>query len=212
MLFRLRVDEVNLFVQQKFTELLHGHEHVFVKHVLPHGNPHFHAYADLDYKSCQALRYQIDKRFDITKSDQRSVTPCDVDRKDEYIQYLFNTKKGNVWTLLSSTMDVTAHQQAALQVTEEFVKSRKGKKLQGPTTWDLAQYVQTAVAADPEVPETENAIYAQYVHHAILVHREYKKPFCDFSLVRVIQTAMSGSKRDTRLLERSVLNRLIPRN
>lgn len=214
MLFRLRVDEVNPFVHQKFTELLAGHEHVLVKHVLPHGNPHFHAYADLDYKSPQALRYQIDKLFDVTKSDQRSVTKCDSDRKEEYIQYLFNDKKGNKWTLVSSTIDVTDHQAKAKLVTDEFVKTRKAKKDTGPTVWDLAQYVQTAVGADPAIPDNEHELYSQYVRHAIAIHREYKKPFCSFSIVKVIQTAMSGSSREAsqRFLHRAIMDRLIPRN
>lgn len=212
MLFRLRIDDINLFVHQKIMELLAGREHVLVKHVLPHGNPHFHCYADLEYKSPQALRYQVDKLMGITKSDQRSVTPCDTERKDEYIQYLFNTKNGNKWDLMSTTIDVQTHQQAALQVSLEFAKTRKAKQDKGPTTWDLAQELQHAVAADPDVPETEPAVYGQYVRHAIKIHRDHKKPFCDFSIVKVIQTAMSGSKRDVHYVHRSVMSRLIPRN
>lgn len=176
MLFRLRVDEVNLFVEQKFRELLAGREHVLVKHWLPHGNPHFHAYADLDSKSCQALRYRIDKLFDITKSDQRSVVPCDIDRKDEYIQYLFNTKKGNQYRIVSQTIDTTEHIAHANDVSIEFAKTRKDKKFTGPTTWDLAEQVIHAVTADPYIPEHEGEIYAQYVHHAIEIHRKHKSP------------------------------------
>jgi hypothetical protein len=158
------------------------------------------------------LRYRIDKLFDITKSDQRSVTPCDVDRKDEYIQYLFNTKNGNQRRLVSQTIDTTDHIARAQNVSEEFAKTRKAKKDTGPTTWDLAEQLIYAVANDPEVPQTEHAIYAQYVQHAVEIHRKHKKPFCDFSIVKVIQTAMSGSKRDAKLVHRSIMARLTPRN
>jgi len=210
MLFRLRVDEVNPNVQEEITNLVSGHEHVLVKHVLPNGNPHFHAYADLPYKSRQALRYHIDKQCK-TKSTDRSITECDPTRKDEYIQYLFNTKKGNTWSLISSTLDTTGHQASAQLVAAEFEETRppKEKKTQGPTVWDMAQEtIALATSKLPDEPESEFQIYQTYVEACIDVHHRHKKAFCEFSLARVVQTALSGHKRGRARLVRSVMERI----
>lgn len=216
MLFRLRVDEVNPTVQEQLSKLLSGHEHVLVKHVLPHGNPHFHAYADLEYNSRQALRYQVDKLCKTKTAAERSVTECDPARKDEYIQYLFNTKHGNQWLLVSSTMDTTQHQANAGAVAEEFEATRppKEKKKQGPTMWEMAMethqlYLLTHVrmlSAD-----SPSDVHREYARCAIQVCRKHKKGFCDYTIQKIVQTAMTEDGSYRELVVNSVVRRMAPR-
>jgi len=215
MLFRLRVDEVNPNVQEQLTKLLSGHEHVLVKHVLPNGNPHFHAYAELDYNSRQALRYHIDTKCK-TKASDRSITECDTARKDEYIQYLFNTKHGNKWHLVSSTIDTKEHQAKAALVAEEFEATRppKEKKQQGPTMWDMAMethqlYQLTHVRM--LAPDFPSDVHREYARCAIQVCRKYKKGFCDYTLQKIVQTAMAEHEPYRELVVNAVVRRLKPR-
>lgn len=215
MLFRLRVDEVNANVQEQLTKLMSGHEHVLVKHVLPNGNPHFHAYVDLDYNSRQALRYHIDTKCK-TKAAERSVTSCDPERKDEYIQYLFNTKHGNQWRIVSSTVDTTEHQAKALAVATEFEESKppKEKKQQGPTMWDMAQEIhQLFVLTHVRMPSNQfpSEIHREYAKLAIQVCRKYKKGFCDYTLTKLVQTAMGEHEPYREIVVNAVVRRLKPR-
>jgi len=217
MLFRIRVDEVNRHVQEKLGFLLTGHEHVLVKHVLPtaDGNPHYHAYADLDFKSPQALRYNIDKRCS-TSASQRSVTECDPERKDEFIQYLFNTKHGNIWSIISSTIDTTEHQARAAAVSKSFAEANppKEKKAKGPTMWDLAMEThQTYVLEHVKTISSDSPshVHRAYAEAAVKVCRKHHKVMCDYTLQKIVQTAMTERSDYASIVISSVVRRLTPR-
>jgi hypothetical protein len=113
--------------------------------------------------------------------------------------------------LISSTIDTTGHQAKALIVTEEFAQANppKEKKTNVVTQWDIAQEtIKVATSRLPDEPESEFVIYQTYVEACIDVHHRYKKPFCEFSLAKVVQTALSGHKRGRVRIVRSVLERI----
>lgn len=187
MKFRLRVDEKDAETSDKFKNLLKGYTHVLVRHELPHGNPHYHAYVDMPSKtSCPAMRYTIDQLFDVAKTD-RSVKKCDDDKVDLYVQYLFNEKKGNVWKLISHTFDVDLHVERAKAVAEAFAEAKEKKQI--ITEWDMCQELKSMIENDPDV--TEHKI----IEMAIAVRNKYEKPFNDHVLARQVQTAIAGLPR-----------------
>jgi len=188
MKFRLRVDERDPETSEKFKKLLTGYTHVLVRHELPHGNPHYHAYVDMPSKSsCPAMRYTIDQLFEIEKSSDRSVKKCDDDKIDLYVQYLFNEKKGNKWTLISHTFDVDVHVERAKAVSEAFHEA--SKKSTAITEWDMALELRSSVENTPDI--SEHAV----IDLAIQVRNKYEKPFNDHVLARMIQTAISTLPR-----------------
>lgn len=189
MKFRLRVDEKNDETVEKFKKLLTGYTHVLVRHELPHGNPHYHAYVDMDTKtSCPAMRYTIDQVFDVAKAD-RSVKKCDDDRVNDYVQYLFNEKKGNTWKLISHTFDVDLHVQKAKAVAAAFAEAQDKKRI--ITEWDMCLELRGEVENETSPLMTETRI----IEMAIDIRNKYEKPFNDHVLARMIQTAISTLPR-----------------
>lgn len=187
MKFRLRVDEKEPETSDKFKKLLKGYTHVLVRHELPHGNPHFHAYVDMpDKSSCPAMRYTIDQTFGVEKTD-RSVKKCDDDKIDLYVQYLFNTKKGNKWTLISHTFDVDVHVERAKAVSEAFQEATQ--KRTTITEWDMCVELRSCVENTPDM--SEHAV----IESAIQIRNKYEKPFNDHVLARMVQTAISTLPR-----------------
>lgn len=189
MKFRVRVDEVS----EETQKLLIAHvqssvSHVLVRHDFPDGhNSHFHMYIDNGYASCQAYRYQVDKLFKV-KGSLRSVVKCDDDRVDEYVQYLFNKKKGNIPTLLSTNMDVTSHQQKALDVADAWEAERSKDVSAYHIAQELVRWID-----DNDINPAMNDGIRQLIEKAIDIHNKYAKGYCDFSLSRVCQTAMGLS-------------------
>lgn len=211
MLFRIRIDSDHLDRNMAIESWVKSYDHVLVAHVLPgNRNRHYHIFLDAPFKSEQSCRYNVSKMSG-TSGTERSVTFCDPARKDEYIQYLFNRKHGNVWTLISTTIDTTEHQQKALLVKEDFdaQQEQAKKKPTGPTMWELV--AETSALATSRIEEDRvSAEYIEqlYVEAAIDVHRNHRKPFCDFSLLRIVQTALSGTQHGRHKLVQSVLARL----
>lgn len=215
MLFRIRIDVEGVDPgvcprSQVIEAWVKEFDHVLVHHVLGVRNPHYHIFLDAPYKSVQSCRYHVDKMSG-AKGPERSVTECDEARKDEYIQYLFNRKKGNKPTLRSSTVDTTGHQQRALEVKEEFDLVQKEKKSTGPTAWDLAQ--ETVVLAKSRIEEDRAANdYAThvYIDACIDVHRKHKKAYCDFSLLKVVTTALGETPHGRQAIVERLSKRLSP--
>lgn len=210
MLFRIRIDSTDLARDMAIVNWVKGMDHVLVQHVLPEGrNRHFHIFLDAPYKSAQSCRYNV-RKISNAKGSELSVTECDPARRDEYIQYLFNRKHGNQWHLVSSTIDTTEHQRKALEVKEEFDSQQEAsKKKTGPTQWELV--AETSALATSRIEEDKVSIaYVEqtYVEACIDVHRKHHKTFCDFSLLRIVQTALSGTQHGRAKLVGSILERL----
>lgn len=199
MKFRVRIDDKPL-LREELTSYLEGKDHVLVHHVLPSGNPHFHFFIDMPLiKSQQSYRYQIKVKFKVSGSDF-SVKQCDEDKVEEYIQYLFNEKNGNKPTLVSSSRDVSEHQRKARVVADEFANRQSSKK-ETISSWGLAMELRKMINQYPDHLR-EYEVYTQFIHDAIKVHEKHQKSYCEFSLLRVIQTAMGDSKWTGALIEK----------
>lgn len=197
MKFRVRVDDVDEATQKLLLEHVAnvGVSHVLVRHFFDDGhNPHYHYYIDIpDVKSCQSYRYKFKTRVAFhfkMKSSDYSITQCSDDRVDEYIQYLFNTKHGNKWQLLSSTLDTSLHQQRAGLVAEAY-EAQSSKAKDSVSQWQLSVELRDAI---DQLDSTMYESHVTIVDMAISLHNKYKKPFCEFSLRKVILTAIGQSK------------------
>jgi len=187
MKFRLRVDEINSDVRLKFRDMLKPFNHVLVYHELPHGNPHYHAYVDMpDKNSCPALRYTIDQLFGVSKTE-RSVKQCDDDRVDDYVQYLFNEKHDNKWTLISHTFEVDIHVQKAKAVAAAF-KTRMTTKTSTVTEWNMVEELQNAI--ENRLTEKRTTLdWGEVLEMAIVIRHKHQKMYNDMTLARMCQVA-----------------------
>jgi len=216
MLFRIRIDVEGVDPgvcprSQVIEQWVKQYEHVLVHHVLGTRNPHYHIFLDAPYNSVQSCRYHVDKMSG-AKGPARSVVECTETRRDEYIQYLFNRKKGNVPTLRSSTIDTTEHQQRALDVKEEYDAAREEKKKMGPSGWDLAQETVALVNSRMEEDRIcKEYLVQEYIRACIDVHRKHKKAYCDFSLLKVVTTALGETPTGRQAIVDRLCERLSPR-
>lgn len=208
MLFRIRADELDEETSAKLIKMVAAKEHVLVKHVLPHGNPHFHLYLnDPCQMSCPAMRYTLDKVIKC-KGPQRSVKECEKERAAEYLQYLFNTKHGNVATIISTTLDVAEYQSKAAVVSQEFADTVKSRKAKDVTSWQMSEEVRQLYLAHGEEIRSEEDIYRVHIIYAIQVCRKYKKTFTDFSIQRIVQTAVCSDSKNQEIFVRNVIARI----
>jgi len=118
---RGRIDEVKEVSSDALRAWLTtaGTDIVLVHHILPNGNPHFHFYLKSRFNSVASAKYNFKKRFVVDKTDW-SLKECAADRRDEYLQYLFNTKHGNKPTLITSFKDLSEEQKRASVISTEF--------------------------------------------------------------------------------------------
>lgn len=132
-LYRLRADGDD---DQKVIQFLkkHSTRWLLVHHVLPTGNPHYHAYVETHLTQGNLSNY-VKKELGVSKGDYSNKS-CAEDRKHEYLSYLFNTKKGNVSRYVSSEeftlLDIKTYQDNAKTIAEEFQErmTQNGKKTQ----------------------------------------------------------------------------------
>jgi len=184
MKFRVRIDDVN-DVAKTIKEWAGSVscQHVVVHHLV-NANSHFHAYLDAPMiMSPQALRYKIKTTFKLEKVAY-SVGICDEERVPEYIQYLFNTKHGNVATIHATNVDhsiITAARNAAHVVSEEYAKSRTSRK--SLTLYDIACEVRATVSDDQNI--------TQIVHMTIRLLHKYCKCHDRFLVTKVVDTVRS---------------------
>lgn len=182
---RLRIDEVTTL--DELTSFLRVYKSVLlVHHILPHGNPHYHAYIDASNNTIgiEAIRNRLKKQF-ILPPGSYSLKKCDPDRVNEYVQYLFNTKHGNKWSIsfVHNFDNATIEQCQVLAntVSEEY-KSSKGKST--ITMYQLAEEVASLMEETHKDKTIEN-----YVLASVSVCRRHRKAFCKFTLAKIISTA-----------------------
>jgi len=130
--YRLRVDGED---DLKITQFLkkHSDKYLLVHHVLPTGNPHYHAYVETHLTQGNFSNY-VKKELGVSGGDYSNKT-CNSDRKIEYLSYLYNTKKGNVPRTVCyasfGTLDIKTFQEHSKQISQEFTtKMAQGKKTQ----------------------------------------------------------------------------------
>lgn len=130
--YRLRVDGED---DQKMTQFVKEYceRYLLVHHVLPHGNPHYHAYVETHLTQGN-FSNAVKKQMGVSGGDY-SNQKCDEDRKIEYLSYLYNTKKGNEPRTVTyegfSVLDIKTYQEHSKAITKEFTtKMAAGKKTQ----------------------------------------------------------------------------------
>jgi len=127
--YRVRIDGDNDVRVTDFCKK-YGGKCLLVHHILPSGNPHYHAY--IESKLSQGnFSNKIKLELEVKGGDYSNKT-CAVDRRHEYLSYLFNTKKGNqsrtVYYEGFSVLDVKTYQEAAKTVSEDFAHRMSQEK------------------------------------------------------------------------------------
>lgn len=114
--------------------------YILVHHVTETENPHYHAYVRTSVSQGNFSNY-LKKEFGVAKSDYSNKTSAP-DRKLEFWAYLFNTKKGNVSTLISyegiSPLEVQLAKETSNQITKEF-ETRMASDKKKMTKFDIAE-------------------------------------------------------------------------
>ncbi len=214
-MFRIRVDIVNDLNSDQLIEVCGPDTYVIVRHELPTGNPHYHAYFkyNSDIKE-NTLRQRFKRKFGFLKSSDYSIKKCDEERTNEYVQYMFNTKHGNRWELISTFNfdDTTLRDliQAAKQISSDFANSKEStKKNTGPTIWDLAQEVEAKFIdiqkSKINFHQLDSDRIIIYTDVAIETLRKHRKPFDEFLLRKVITTAMSTTEKGKEIMRYKML-------
>jgi len=186
--FRLRIDQQGDVTIDALEKFLKPYKTcLLVHHELPHGNPHWHAYVDATNNTIgiEAIRNRLKKTFTLP-SGSYSLKSCDESRINEYIQYLFNTKHGNKWSIAfvhNVSDDIIANaQQNAEKVSADYAAARKVTPV--VTLYELAEETAELMKGKPDTIE-------QYTLAAVAVCRRHRKAFCKFTLAKIISTARS---------------------
>lgn len=194
-MYRVRIDVVSGFELDEFIQISESMSHVVVRHELPHGNPHIHAYVQNDIKD-NTYRQRIKRKFPMLKASDFSIKTCDASRINEYVQYLFNTKHGNKWEIYDTrnfdNQLLNTLIQNARTISDEYdTKSKAKRKL---TVYDLAEIVnEVAQSQILTVNGTYRERYQLYLKTAIAMCHKHRQAFEEHYLKRLVCTAISIS-------------------
>lgn len=198
MQFRIRLDktaDANAITVQEFVTKYN--QYVVVLHEV-NDNPHYHLLiTDSMCMSVQTMRMRVKRYFKVEKASDYSVKECSNDRELEYIQYLFNTKHGNKYTLMSYTGydsniidDCIARAQ---EVSDEFKASvEKRKKKSTISVYDLAEEVKELMEGHEHVmQESPEDWYRMASLKAIQICKKHRKGM-DYNMIVKIVTTYTG--------------------
>lgn len=210
MKFCIRIDlphteetEVNL------KDLFKSPHHIIVSHILPTGNPHYHIIVDdQNIMSQQTLRNRIKRKLGVAGTDFSLKIFSEEYGAIAPYSYLFNSKHGNIAKLVSHNLEQDFVDQcikAAAEVTNDFNK-RHSIKNKAPTVWDLSLEVQSQIGILPD-DTLEQDLIRLYAKTSIDILRKHNKPFCEFSLRKLVCTSLSHTGRGrTSILDKFVYN------
>lgn len=141
--YRLRLDGTReLDSQFKAFLMKRSDAFILVAHETPVENPHYHAWVRSMVSPGNFSNF-VKKEFNVSGNRQYSCPRCDPNRRLEYWAYLFNTKKGNVPTLIHyegvSPLDIKAAQERAKQIACEFETRMKDDDKKKLTKFDIAE-------------------------------------------------------------------------
>jgi len=138
-MYRVRVDCEG---DERVTEFCKKHceKFLLVHHVTTTENPHYHFYAETTLSQGN-FSNKIKTDMQVAGSDY-SNKQCDLDRKSEFLSYLFNTKKGNVPRLVTyegfSPIDIAIYRENADTIAREYEARLKSKN---QTQYDVTEIV-----------------------------------------------------------------------
>lgn len=225
-MYRLRIDkpETGLDVDA-LIQVCEPTSYVVVHHQLPHGNPHYHLYIKTDIKD-NTLRLRIKRKFNIQKASDYSLKTCNPNMINEYVQYMFNTKHGNVWELIDTlNFDnelLNTLIDNAKQISTDYEAVSDKKKSSKPTIYDLAMEVRERFKEKHHITDnpTEQLGYSpspegseEYLEHlkiGISVCRKYHQPFEEHYLRRLITTAICEGASGRQTIISKIMNKEFP--
>lgn len=200
MRFRVRIDSERSEAQDsKFVGFFSQfHEYVLVGHILPHGNPHYHAFVnDTMSMSIDAFRKRVQRYFknEIKQSTDYSVKKCDDDKIFDYVSYLFNTKQGNVSTLVSSVYpeeELSRSRSNAEKISSEYIErnAQNQSKSSKITIYGIAEEVYQ-MFRDTHSEDT----IAQWTQLTITTLHKHRKSCEPNMLIKIVSTARSFKDR-----------------
>lgn len=184
MLFRVRIDEVDTTSPDALTEwaVRNTKDYVVMHHVV-NFNKHFHLYMDAPMiMSPQSLRYKVRTYFKL-ENTQYSVGVCDEERIAEYLSYLYNTKHGNVATLIATslpndTINTARDSANAVSVAYELERAKKPK---AKSLYEIAK----------EVNDACEYVRADIVKESIRLLHKYCKCHDSYLVRKVVETVLS---------------------
>lgn len=151
-MFRLRIDVDS---EEKMLQFCKDNTsgYILVHHILPHGNPHYHAYVET-HLSQGNLSNKIKAQLGVSGGEYSNQT-CDPDRAIEYKTYLFNKKNGNEARLVSynccSPIDIKTYQENSNQITKEFEQRMSRTK---KTQYEIVEMVMAKMEGKVHLPNT----------------------------------------------------------
>lgn len=80
-------------------------------------------------------------------------------------------------------------------------------KKEKPTVYDMALEVHEAMKGG-DYEGSADKFYKELLYQSVKVHHQHRKPFCDFSIMKVVVTAESLTIGGYNALERRLLNKL----
>lgn len=127
--FRLRFDEKPGFSMVDLERYLtkYAVHYLLVRHEPRTDNVHYHAWISTEYAD-STVRMMLTKHMPYLKGNEgHSVQACDPPRRDEYLQYLFNRKNGNLSAFVKEVgvPDWDRFRILANESTIEYIKSKK---------------------------------------------------------------------------------------
>jgi len=128
--YRIRVDAVTAFSMVDLDRYLlkYATAYLLVRHEPVKTDVHYHIWMSSAHAEV-TVRMMLTKHMPYLKGNGgHSISACDPLRKDEYLQYLFNRKHGNLATYVSDVgvSDWQDFQLKSNQCTVEFIKNKKG--------------------------------------------------------------------------------------
>jgi len=127
--YRLRLDKVPTFCMVDLDRYLtkYATEYLLVRHEPKKDNVHYHAWIRTTFAD-STIRLMLTKHMPYLKGNKgHSVQACDPIRRDEFLQYLFNRKHGNLATFEKEVgvPNWDEYRLLANESTIEYIKSKK---------------------------------------------------------------------------------------
>lgn len=222
-MFRIRLDIVNDLNSDSLLQACGAtsdNSYVIVRHELPHGNPHYHAYLQMEIQE-NTLRQRFKRKLKDLKPSDYSIKRCEPTRADEYVQYMFNQKKGNKWELIDSQnyddVKLKDLQAAARLISDEYSSNKISKRSNGPTMWDMAEEIKQNIddrmhsygdglrAQYPEDGIQQDNQISDYTEAAIFVLRKHRKAHDEYLIRKLISTALSSTEWGKKVFKQKMI-------